>query len=263
MTPIIIGIILIVLGAVLSLIVSTSIKNKNIEIQFIKTTTIGELNKNLAENQKQGLEGYREYAELKGIASSDSLYKTPYSEKEVAYYDADIYQVFEEMETYTDDTGTHQRVKRNETLMSNQKSPGAIILQDAMNKNDKAYIEITEHGMQLDTLKTLDKFEPVNMMQQYNFFSGFNYNPFGSKTLGFRMVEKAIPLGQPLYVLGDAYLENGRLNIAKPSDSKKPFIVSVKSESDIIRGKKIGAAVALYAGIILAVLGIASILFLR
>ena len=262
MATIIIGAVLIVLGVVLSLVVSTKIKNKNIEIQFMKTTSIGELKKNLKENEAQGLSGYREFAELKGLADADSPYKTPYSEKDVAYYDADIYQVFEEVETYTDENGTHQRVKRNETLMSNQKTPGPIVLKDA-ETGDKAYIELLNHGMQLDTVKTLDKFEPVNMMQQYNFFTGFHYNPMGVKTLGFRMVEKSIPLGQPLYVLGDAYMENSRLTISKPVDTKKPYIVSVKNETDLVHGNKVGANMALYGGIVLAVIGLAVIIFVH
>lgn len=262
MATIIIGAILIALGALLSILVSTKIKNSNIEIQYMKTMSIGELKKNLQDNEAQGLTGYREFAEIKGIADSDNPYKTPYSEKEAAYYNADIYQVFEEVETYADETGTHQRMKRNENHMSNQKTPGPIVLKDAAT-GEKAYVEILEHGMQFDTLKTLDKFEPVDTIGQYNFFSAFRFNPMGSRTLGFRMVEHTIPLGQPLYVLGDAYLENNRLNVTKPPDKKKPFIVSVKSEADLVHGKKVGAAFALYGGIVLAILGVACILFIR
>lgn len=262
MTGIIVGAVLIILGAVLSLVVSTRIKNKNIEIQFMKTVPIGELKKNLADNAAQGLNGYREFAELKGVAGSSAPLKAPYSERDVAYYDAELYQVYEEMETYTDEKGTHQRMVRRENRMSGQKSPGPIVLKDAAT-GDEAYIEITEHGMQLDTLKILDKFEPQNNMQQYGFFSSFVFNPMGARTLGFRMVERAIPIGQPLYVLGDAYLENGRLNVGKPHDKKKPFIVSVKNENDLIQSNKTGAALALVGGIVLALAGVAAILFIR
>ena len=262
MAGIIIGAILIVLGAVLSIVVSTKIKNKNVEIQFMKTTSIGELKKNLEDNASQGLTGYREYSELKGVADAPVPLKTPYSERDAAYFDAEIYQVFEEMETYTDEQGTHQRMVRRENLMSSQKTPGPILLKDATT-GDQAYIEVTEHGIQLDTVKMLDKFEPQNNMQQYGFFSSFMFNPMGSRTLGFRMVETGIPLGQSLYVLGDAFIENGRLNIGKPADKKKPFIVSVKSESDLVHSNKVGAGFALYGGIVLAVLGVLAILFIH
>ncbi len=260
MASIIIGAILIVLGVLLIFIVRTRIKNKNIEIQFMKTLPLSDIKTTLKENEEAGLTDYREYAEIKGMASSDSSIKAPYSETEVAYYDAQLYQVFEETETYKDENGTHQRVNRREDLMSNQKSPGPIVLEDG---NEKAYIEVLDHGMQLDTVKTLDKFEPTNMMNQYGFFSSFHFNARGSRTLGFRMVEKTIPLKHPLYVLGDVYSQGGRLNISKPLDSKKPFIVSVKNEMDLIRGNKTGATVSLVGGIIAAAAGIAVMIFVH
>ena len=260
MVPIIIGAILIVLGVLLILVVRTRIKNKNIEIQFMKTVSLSDVKTTLKENESAGLTDYREYAEIKGTASSDTAIKTPYSETEVAYYDAALYQVFEETETYSDENGTHTRVNRREDLMSSQKSPGPIAVEDG---GEKAYIELMEHGMQLDTVKTLDKFEPTNMMNQYGFFSSLSYNPRGTRTLGFRMVEKTIPLRQPLYVLGDVYAQGGRLNITKPADSKKPFIVSVKNEADLIHGNKVGATASLVGGIVAAAAGIAVMLLVH
>ena len=262
MVPIIIGAVLIALGAVLAFVVRTRINNKNIEIQFMRTTTIPELTAALKDNEAQGLENYREFAELKGLAAADSPQKTPYSESEVAYFDASLYQVYEEMETYTDEKGTHQRINRREELMSSQKSHTELALKDAQT-GDKAYIALAERGMQLDTVQSMDKFEPTNMMNRYGFFSGFQFGQRGSRTLGFRMVEKTIPLNHALYVLGEAYLQHGRLCIAKPSDKKKPFIVSVKNEADLVRGNKAGATAALVFGIILAVAGVALIVFVR
>jgi hypothetical protein len=77
------------------------------------------------------------------------------------------------------------------------------------------------------------------------------------------MVEKTIPLNHPLYVLGDVYSQSGRLNISKPADSKKPFIVSVKNELDLIRGNKVGATVSLVGGIAAAAAGIAVMLLVH
>jgi hypothetical protein len=231
-------------------------------MQFMKTTTIAELAGALKDNAAQGLENYREFAELKGVAASDSPQKTPYSGQEVAYYDAQLYQVFEEMETYRDDSGTHQRMNRREDLMSSQKSTGDLVLKDAQT-GDKAYVELMGHGMKLDTVKSLDRFEPMDMMGQYGFFSGFQFTQRGSRTLGYRMVEKTIPLDHPLYVLGDAYLQGERLRVTKPADAKKPYIVSVKNEADLVHGNKVGATVALIVGIALAVAGVVLIVFVR
>lgn len=263
MASFIIGGILIVLGVFCSIYFPMRIKNKNIEIQFAQTTAISELIAILTENAKAGLEGYRHYVELKGQTEKDTLQKAPFSEKEVAYYNANLYQVFEEMETYTDSKGSrHQRLKKSESLMTNQKSTGSIALKDAQS-GEKVYIDISQSGLQLDTLKTLDNFEPVNNMQKYSFFNSIRYNPMGSRTLGFRMIENTIPLGQSLYVLGEALLVGARVNIEKPRDSKKPFIVSVKNEAEIVQGNKTGAKVALVLGILLAIAGVLVMIFMR
>ena len=262
MAPFIIGGILIVLGVFVGVYFPMRIKNKNIEIRFAQTTAISELIAILTENAKAGLEGYRHYVELKGQTERDIPQKAPFSEKEAAYYNADLYQVFEETETFTDSTGSHQRLKKSESLMTNQKSTGSIALKDAQS-GEKVYIDISQSGLQLDTLKTLDNFEPVNNMQKYSFFNSIRYNPMGSRTLGFRMIENTIPLGQSLYVLGEALLVGARINIEKPRDSKKPFIVSVKNEAEIVQGNKTGAKVALVLGILLAVAGVLVMIFVR
>ena len=262
MATIVIGAVLIVIGALCSTILRKKIVNKNIEIQFMKTTPLPELRHNLEENAAQGLTGYREYAEVKGIAVTDNPPKTPYAETPVVYYQAELYQVYEEMETYEDSDGKRQqRMVRRESQMSSQKSPGPIVLKDATS-DEKAYVDLLEYGMQLDTVKSLDKFEPSTNMKQYGFFSQLTFGNMGSRTLGFRMVEYVIPLNHPLYVLGEAYWENNRLNITKPADPKRPYIVSTRSEADLIQGNKNSANMALYGGIALAVVGVLVMLFM-
>jgi hypothetical protein len=262
MAPFIIGGILIALGVFCGIYFPMRIKNKNIEIQFAQTTVISELIAILTENAKAGLEGYRHYVELKGQAVRDTLQKAPFSGKEVAYYGADLHQVFEETVTINNSTGRHQQLKKSESVITSQKSTGPIALKDAQSE-EKVYIDIAQPGLQLDTLKTLDKFEPANNMQNYSFFSNLRYNPMGTRTLGFRMIENTIPLGQSLYVLGEAYLDGARVNIGKPRDSKKPFIVSVKNEAEIVQGNKTGAKVTLVLGILLALAGILVMIFMH
>jgi hypothetical protein len=262
MAKFIIGAILIVLGVFCSFYIPRRIKDRNIEIRFAQTTSIGELTSILTENAKAGLEGYRHYVELKGLAEKDTSQRAPFSEDEVAYYDADLYQIFEETETFTDNTGSHQRIKKNESLITRQKSIAPIALKDGQT-DDKVYIDISQSGLQLDTLKTMDKFEPANNIQKYSFFGSYSYGPMGIRTLGFRMVENTIPIGRALYVLGEAILDNGRVSIRKPLDNKKPFIVSVKNESDIVQGNKSSATAALVFGILIALTGIIVMIFVH
>ncbi len=258
----IIGGIMAVGGIFLSFFLPLKYKNKNIEIKYERTTSIGELKEILSGNAAAGLEGYRHFVELKGTAGSEIPVKAPFSKKEVAYFNASLYQVYQERETYKDSTGTHQRLKKNESLLSTQKSSSPILLSDSQS-GEKAYIDISHSGIQLDTIRTLDRFEPVNNIRNNNYLKNYHYNNMGIGTLGFRMTEETIPLGQPLYVLGEAVLEGARIILNKPLYVKKPFIVSVRSETDIVHGNKTSGKIALVFGILLILAGIAVIVFMH
>ncbi len=262
MAPYIIGGIMLILGALLAILVPMKVKNKNIEIRFMQTTPVKELKAILAGNAAAGLEGYRHYVELIGQAESQRPLKAPFSEKDVAYYNADLYQVYEENETTSDKTGTRQTVRNRESLMTSEKSTESIVLKDEQSV-EKVYIDITQPGLQLDALQTYDKFEPLNNLQHYDYFKNYRYSTIGARTLGFKMSERTIPLGQSLYVLGEARLDNNRILIGRPVDGKQPFIVSVKDKSDIVRSNKSGANAALAFGILIAVAGILVMIFLR
>jgi len=124
-------------------------------------------------------------------------------------------------------------------------------------------IDVSQSGIQLDTLKTLDKFEPSGNARKYSFLNNLKYNALGARTLGFKMVENTIPLGQSLYVLGEALLEAKRINIVRPRDSKTPFIVSVRSEDDIVRANNRSANIALVVAVLIALAGILTMIFMR
>ncbi len=263
MAQFIIGGILIAIGGFISLFVPWRLKSKNIELRYMQTTSITDLIEILTENAKAGLEGYRHYVELKGLAAADEPQAAPFSNKKVAYYNAKLYQVYEEEETRTDSKGTTRSIKKNETMITDQKSSNRVFLIDA-DSQESVEIDISQSGLQLETSKTLDKFEPVNNINRYKFFGSFKYKNLGVKTLGFRMLENTILLGQSLYVLGEAVLEGtGKVIIGKPLDSKKPFIISVKKEEDIVQANKTGARVALIIGILMAVAGVLVMIFMR
>jgi hypothetical protein len=263
MAQFIIGGILIAAGIFVGLFIPRRLKSKNLEIKFMRTTPIAELKGILSDNAAAGLDGYRHFVELKGIAGAEPVQKAPFSAKDVAYFNADLYQVYEETETTKDDKGVvSQHLVRHESHMTNQKSSGMITIQDAQS-GEKVYFDITQAGLQLDTSRTLDKFEPAESMRQYSFFSGIKYSPLGAKTLGFRMVENTIPLGQALYCMGDAWLEGTKILMGKPIDKKNPFILSVRNETDIVSSNKSGATAALVFGILLAIAGVLIMIFIH
>ena len=263
MMPFILGGILVIIGILVSTIIPIRLKNKNIEIQFMQTTPVAELKGILEDNAAAGLDGYRHYVELKGIADSDMPEKAPFSQKEVAYYDADLFQVYEESVSYTDSKGNrHHRMQRSESLLSNQKSSQNVALKDSQTGN-KIYIDVFQPGIALEPLKTLDRFEPSGNANKYGFLQNFQFGKMGARNLGFRMVEKTIPLGQMLYSIGEAWLEGTKIVMGKPKDKNKPFIVSTRTEEAIVQSKKSGAKAALIIGIVVAVAGILVMIFIK
>lgn len=259
----ILGAILIVGGVLLAFLVPRRIKSRILEIKFMQTTPVSELKAILTENAAAGLDGYRHYVELKGLSGSDNPVRAPFSEKEVAFYDAKLLQVYEQKQTYRDEKGVvHERMVRSESLLSDQTSSDPITVKDQVTE-DKVYIDPSQAGLRFDTIKTLDRFEPVGNMKKYSFFGNYSYSSMGARTLGFRMIENTIPLGHMMYLLGEAWLEGKRILFGKPKEAKKPSMISLKSEADIIKGNKTNVTLALVFGILIAVSGIVIMIFLR
>ena len=261
MASFIIGSILVIGGALLSILVPIRVRNKNIDIKFMKRTSIDELKDILAYNASAGLDGYRHYVELNGQADSKIINKAPFSGNDTSYFDADLYAVSEVADTSSENKDKQPVLRKIETHINNQKSSSPLILKDSQSKNS-VYIDVNQQGLKIDTLKTFDKFEPQSNVVNNNYFRNISYKTPSGRMLGFRMTENTIPKNQMLFVLGDAVLNGDKINILRPSD-KKPFIVSVKDKTDIVRGNESSAKVALVLGILIAIAGILMMIFIK
>ena len=75
------------------------------------------------------------------------------------------------------------------------------------------------------------------------------------------MQEKTVSLNQPLYVLGEAYKEGDIIHIGKPTDRDKTFIVSTKSEDEMIGKCESNAKFAFFGGIAAIVVGVGLLIY--
>jgi hypothetical protein len=89
----------------------------------------------------------------------------------------------------------------------------------------------------------------------------------GRRTLGYKYEEQIVPVGKPIYVLGEASDAGGQLAIRKPTKKGTSFIVSLKSEEELTRsaagtatGLTVGAAIAAVAGVIVALLDLLGVI---
>lgn len=227
------------------------------EIKYMQTKTIAELKDMFSQMDASGLgNDYREFVELKGTVVSDNLVETPFSNKKVAYCESKLSQVTETREQYRDSNGNMQtRIRKNENMISNEKSSQDISIIDN-SSSESVVLEINATGCKLDIPKTFDRFEPKSNLSNYRYFNSFSWNRFGAETIGFKMVEETIAANQNLYVIGEAFKVGDTLHIGKPQDNKKPFIITTKSEDDLVNTSNQNAKFALIGGIIAIVVGI-------
>ena len=238
------------------------LQNNVTEIKFMQTKAISELKDMFTQMDANGLgNDYREYVELKGTVVSDNLVETPFSNRKVVYCDSKLSQVTEIREQYRDNNGNMQtRIRKHENIISNEKSGQDIAIKDN-SSNESVVLEINATGCKLDIPKTFDRFEPKGNLGNYRYFNSFSWNRFGAETIGFKMTEQTIDTNQNLYVIGEAFKVGDTIHIGKPQDSKKPFIITTKSEEDLINSSNQKVMFALIGGIVAILVGI--IMFIK
>ena len=232
-------------------------QNNVTEMKYMKTKTISELKDMFEQMDSSGLGNeYREFVELKGNIVSDNLVETPFSNRKVPYCESKLIQVTETREQYRDSNGNMQtRVRKHENTISDEKSSQEISMLDN-SSSESVVIEINAVGCKDDIQKSFDRFEPKANMRNYRYFNSFSWDRFGAETLGFKMTEKTIEINQSLYVIGEAFRVGNKIHIGKPQDDKKPFIVTTKSEEDLINKSNQNAKIYLIGGIVAIALGV-------
>lgn len=264
---IIIGLALIAVGVYFFLVQFRKSGNDLVEIQFQQTKSIPDALE--AVKAMEDIDpNYREFIELKGFADCKNPQTTPYSQKKVAFYTAEVHQLSEETREETDNNGNRRtNTYKHDEKLSEEESGEPLLLRD--NDGNEIIIETNGVSGSFDMPKTLDRFQSANgnngyspFMNPNRHFTQFNINMnFGNgyRLLGYKQIENTINLRQPLYVLGEAYMNCGQLFIGPPREKGKSFIVSTKSEEELIKNKKNSKMMAIVLGCAAIVIGIAMI----
>ena len=254
---ILVPLILIAVGIFAIFYLRPKTQNSVTEMKYMQTKTIAELKEMFNQMDASGLgNDYREFVELKGSIASNSLVETPFSNRKVAYCESKLMQVSEIREQYRDSNGaTRTRVRKVENTISNEKTSQEISMIDS-STNESVEIEINGVGCKADIQNSFDRFEPKNNLRNYRYFDTFSWGRFGAETIGVKMIEKTIGANQSLYVIGEAFKVGNKIHIGKPQDDKKPFIVTTKSEEDLINKSNQNAKIYLIGGIVAIVAGI-------
>ncbi len=229
-----IGIILIVISIVLFFIRNSNQKKLfNIKAtQTFKAKDIIELCDSVKGEIGPG--AFSKILEVKGSIKCENPLTAELSNRECVYYSMSVTREYEETYTAYDEKNRPVRRTRraSDTISSNTQSVQFFV------EDDTGKILVNPNDASIDATKTVDRFEPYGRGANSISFGSFSMSvpslAGGTKTLGYRYQESIIPLGQRIYVLGEASDSSGELMIQKPKESKESFLISLKSEEEII-----------------------------
>jgi hypothetical protein len=288
------GIILIAVAALLWFF-SGKASNRAFDMKATETTRVGDLLKvvgEVAADMPDGKAlGFSQYVELKGQFVADRPVTGQLSGQPAAIVDVEVEHVFEEYRESRDSQGrVSSSWSRSSENLSRDRRETDFSLDDGSGR-----IRV-KAGNAAELLKIKEEFQPATALQSMagggsmisfgglslSFGGGGGASGFGPgrmhyggqgffntnsrRTLGYRFVEKALPLGRSSYVLGEAVVtEDEGLVVRAPSgqDKKKAFVVAARSEEDLVKGAnrkalglKIGAGVLGAGGIALIIAGV-------
>lgn len=164
-----------------------------------------------------------------------------------------VHKYWEMVETRNDGRTTRTRQEKEETVSENESSaPFAL-------RDDTGQVLIHPEGADIDRPeKVVDRFEQRTGRDRDDdggLLSTLLRSGQDSGTLGFQHQEWVIRPGARLYVQGEVADRTGALVFERPRD-KGAFLVSTRSEEEIVQGHERTAKLALAGAIAAAVLGV-------
>jgi hypothetical protein len=202
-----------------------------------------------------GIGHFSQIVKTSATAVVDRPIKGEFSKMDCVYCETEVIHMYDELQETKDENGRIQRkwVSKTESLGKN-KFGEEFWLNDT---TARVTINITgaNLGLKNDIYREVKTQRPAQ-------FSFTTYNPVQNdkrKSTGYIEVERHLKPGTKLFVVGELHDRDGQPKITKPQDQKESFVVSTKSEEDVIKGLESKAKMLYYGGIVLAVLGVLAI----
>ncbi|WP_026998764.1 E3 ubiquitin ligase family protein [Eisenibacter elegans] len=229
--------------------------NKVLNVKYYETSKIADVVDNYNSIKDSVGEGhFSDVVELKGVGKANNPVRAEHTGQEVLYYKAEIIREYEVTVESRDNEGnvTRKKERRSDTMSTNSQYAQDAYVEDGSGQ----VIRLDLEGAELHPRQTLNEFR--NEAPSVGGVLGSAIS--GSRTLGYRYREEVIPIGANLYVLGEASDRRGGLAIVKPADKKVNYIVSTKSEEEIVKSAEGSAQWQLIGAIASAVIGVGVII---
>ena len=258
---------------VIALVLFFFSKRSETKVHYVKateTTKVGavqQLVDEIAADMPDGVAlGYKDYVELKGRVICEEPIRGELSDQVGAIVETDVIRVYERREETRDAQG-HIRTewRRTEETVSSNRRESPFWIDDGTGR-----IRV-KTNRNIELLKAIERFEqPQNGMNESGFggqvsvssgrfqisIGGGRWDPTTQRTLGYKFIERLLPVNKPVYAIGEvAVTEDEGLVFRSPTedDKKKPFMLSPRTEEEIVKGAEKSARVL---RIIAAVVGL-------
>lgn len=201
-----------------------------------------------------GAGSFNEVCEVVGKLGSDEALVGELSEQRCGFCRTVVSRKWEqEVEEW--DENKQENVRRTQSgseVVSNIERSALCWIDD-----DGERLDLRLDGAKIDLIKAVDRFEPGSKPSKKGM--KFDKHQGDRRTLGFHYVEELLPLGSRVYVLGEVTDSEG-LAMRKPSDPKRDFVVTTKSEEEMLRAAKKSQTMSLIGAVVAAVVGGVAIL---
>lgn len=251
---IIIGIALIGLGIFLHFQQKKLGEKANL-MQDTETSTVDSVKDTMKEMSSFGTGNFSLYVEMKGTVRSSHPLIGTFSRQPCVYYKTQVTRKYEVLEEKRDSEGRFRKTwVTKEDVVSSNEDKVEFELEDSTGK-----ILVNLDGAKIEANKVFDTFEQGSRSSRFTDL--VFYDRSDSKTIGFQYTEYAIPVNSTIYTLGDANDRSGTLKLSRPQDNTRKFIVSTKSEEQLVAEAKSGAKMAKYGSIASFIGGVLVILY--
>lgn len=232
-------------------------------IKATKTATTQELADLTAAVAKDlGPGSFRQEAELKGTITCPNPLRAELSNQPCVWYSYTVSREYEETILASDSEGRQvQQIRRGSEVVASNTRSCLFELQDSTGK-----IWVDPEGAEIQSLKSHSSFQPGDLssgMRIGNFIlnAALGLSAGGRQTLGFRSEEHILPVDKAAFVLGEASDGDGQLKIRKPEKKGALFLISTKSEEEIVKGAMGAETGFLIGSIILGIGGLTALIF--
>ncbi len=256
------GLILAAIGGAL-LYFSGQAANRVLHMKMTDTSKVGDLfalAKEVSGDLGGGPSELREFVEIKGKVGCDRPVTGELSGESAAITRTSVDREYEQLEVEEDSEGNRTErwvSKRDQVNSSKLEAP--FYIDDGTGR-----IQVRPSGAALTLRTVVDKFEPADAVSNGRSASfgalSFHIGPGRAisrtyRVKGYRYREEVLGLGDQVYALGEFSDTSDGKALHKPTDKDKPFVLSTKSEEEIVGAGESQAKWMKLGGLGLAAIG--------